>query len=155
MNKYILFFLIPIHIKITGANINDAQSVSLKLFNDSKCNNIIDYENIIVPVRCNCFTIKNNCIKKINQNIKFYPEIEYLKKPFDKKLKCEKFNNSYFDFNYNLSNQYCPRYILIFSIIFIFIFIILGIVFYIDIDYKKKKKRYQRIQNIKLDDINL
>jgi len=38
MNKYILFFLIPLHIKFTEANINDSQSVSLKLFNDSKCN---------------------------------------------------------------------------------------------------------------------
>ena len=40
---------------------------------------MIDYETIIVPVRCNCFTTKKNCIKKINQNIKFNPEIEYLK----------------------------------------------------------------------------
>lgn len=153
MNKYILFFLIPIHIKFTKANINDAQSVNLMLFNDSKCANIIDYETITVPVRCNCFTIKKNCIKKINQKIKFYPEIKYLKKPFDEKLKCEKFNNSYFDFNYNLSNQYCSRYILIFSLIFILVFIILGIVFYIDFRIRKKKRLYRRLDNIELDDV--
>ena len=58
MIKYVLFFLIPLHIKYVYANINDGQTVNLILFNDTEYANMIDYETIIVPVRCNCFTTK-------------------------------------------------------------------------------------------------
>ena len=136
---------------ISLGNINDGQYVNIELYNNS-CSNITYYESIIVPVKCNCFTTKKHCINKIDKKIIFPDYLGYLEKYFRDKRKCHKINNqTYFNYQYSLSNEYCSRFKLIFSLIFILIIIILGIVFYKN--QKKIHNIYERLNDIELEEI--
>ena len=118
-----IFFIVLL--SSTISNINDVQSVGIWYYNNS-CHNqtIINYEHIDVPTKCNCFTSHKQCKNKINDKIKF-PNIQnsnffldyFRNSPRENKCVNLK-NNSYFKFNYNITNQYCNHIILIFSIVF-------------------------------------
>ena len=150
-----IFFIVLL--SSTISNINDVQSVGIWYYNNS-CHNqtIINYEHIDVPTKCNCFTSHKQCKNKINDKIKF-PNIQnsnffldyFRNSPRENKCVNLK-NNSYFKFNYNITNQYCNHIILIFSIVFTGIIFILGFIFLYDMRRKMRNRQvlYQRLDQI-------
>ena len=141
----------------TISNINDVQSVGIMYYNNS-CHNqtMINYEHIDVPTKCNCFISHKQCQNKINDKIKF-PNIQNSNFFIDyfrhnpKENKCVNLkNNTYFKFNYYITNQYCNRIILIFSILFTGIIFVLGFIFLYDMRIKMRKRQvlYQRLDQI-------
>ena len=141
----------------TISNINDVQSVGIWYYNSS-CHNqtITNYEHIDIPTKCNCFTSHKKCKNKINDKIKF-PNIQnsnffldYFRRS-PKENKCVNLkNNTYFKFNYYITNQYCNRIILIFSILFTGIIFVLGFIFLYDMRIKMRNRQvlYQRLDQI-------
>lgn len=137
--------------------LNEVQSVQLNFY-DNNCEQNISLSDLIaVPVKCNCFTTNKNCIQQINKKIKFNYLAEYqneldllFKKNSYQKLrkiedKCLNLNGTNFTYHYYLSNRYCSRFRLIFSIAFIIFNFVLGIVLYIFHKRDTRRHLYQRL----------
>lgn len=151
MNSFFIIFFLSINRVL--ANINDAQYVSVELYNNS-CSDIIFSDSILVPVKCNCFTTTKDCHNKIDKKIKFPDYLGHLEKYFWEKKKCYRINNqTYFNYHYLTSNKYCSRFNLIFSLIFILITIILGVTFYINFKVHRRRLLYQRLNEVELEEL--
>ena len=150
--KFVLFIFITPCI-----GLNEVQNVQFNLY-DNKCEqNISHSEWVSVPVKCNCFTTNKNCIQQINKKIKFNYLAEYeneldllFKKNSYRKLrkmedKCLSLNGTKFTYHYYLSNRYCSRFRLIFSIAFIVFNFVLGLVFYLFHKRSTRRHLYQRL----------
>ena len=150
-----IFFIVLL--SSTISNINDVQSVGIWYYNNS-CHNqtITNYEHINVPTKCNCFTSHKQCKNKITNKIKF-PNIlnsdfflQYFRNN-PKEDKCVNLkNNTYFKFNYYITNQYCNHIILVFSILFTGIIFVLGFIFLYDMRRRIRNRQvlYQRLNEI-------
>tara|TARA_Y200000002_G_C22672205_1_gene660538 strand:+ start:1485 stop:2003 length:519 start_codon:yes stop_codon:yes gene_type:complete len=167
-NFIILFFMTPC------IAFNDLQYFQLNMYNsisnitnEDKCLNITNSETISIPNKCNCFKTNKKCITEINDKIKFdylgkneiffnkFIQENNYKKLIKKERKCLMLNNkTFFKYQYLLSNSYCSRIRLIFSISFIFFSLFIGFIHYL---FHKKKRKYQRLNNFdegtELDDL--
>lgn len=152
---------------------NEIQYFQVNLYNSTSntnqnnCLNISNSETISIPNKCNCFKTNRKCISEINDKIKFdylanyenffnkfIQETSY-KNLIKKEIKCLVLNNNtFFKYQYLLSNRYCSRIRLIFSISFIFFSLFIGFIHYL---FHKKKRKYQRLNNFdegtELDDL--
>lgn len=141
----------------TVSNINDVQSVGIWYYNNS-CHNqtITNYEHIDVLTKCNCFTSNKQCKNKINDKIEFlnilnsnfFSEYFRINPKEDKCVNLK--NNTYFKFNYYITNQYCNNIILIFSILFTGIIFILCFIFIYDTRKRMINRQvlYQRLDQL-------
>lgn len=159
MNK-LLFLLLFYYVPVESSKFNNVQSISINLYyNKSLCHNKTTYlyDLVRIPVNCNCFTGRKKCIRKINQNIILdnNPDLleyeQFLSFTKNNEKKCLSLDNqSYYQYQYNLTNQYCSKFRLIFSIIYIIIIhaVVIILYFHYKEKYKKKKILYQRLDEI-------
>ena len=150
-NKFVLLFFITPCI-----GINEEQNIQFNLYNNCG-GNISRSEWVSVPVKCNCFTTNKKCIQEINKKIKLNYLVEYQseldllfeKNNYQKLIKmehkCLNLNGTNFTYHYYLSNRYCSRFRLIFSISFIIFNFVLGIVLYRFHKRDTKRYLYQRL----------
>jgi len=159
MNK-VLFLLLFYYVPVESSKFNNVQSISVNLYyNKSLCHNKTTYlyDLVRIPVNCNCFIGRKKCIRKINQNIildnnPYLLEYEqFLSFNKNNEKKClPLYNQSYYQYQYNLTNQYCSKVRLIFSIIYIIIIHAIVIILYFH--YKKKREKKAILYQI-LDEI--
>ena len=151
-NKFVLLIFITPCI-----GFNEFQNVFINFYENECHNDTLIYNDIInIPVKCNCFTTNKKCITQINNKINLAEYNQIIKKIFKENnyhiiknlennclpLK----NNTYFTYQYLLSNQYCSRDRLIFSIIFILCLFLIMFAFYFS--YKRNKYIYQRLNEL-------
>ena len=163
MNK-VLFLLLFYYVPVESLKFNNVQSISVNLYyNKSLCHNKTTYlyDLVRIPVNCNCFTGRKKCIRKINQNIILdnNPDLleyeQFLSFNKNNEKKCLPLDNqTYFQYQYNLTNQFCSKVRLIFSIIYIIIIHTIAIILYFQYKQKKEeKKRKKEIMYQRLDEI--
>ena len=150
-NKFVLLIFITPCI-----GFNEFQNVFINFYKNNCHNNTLIQNDIInIPIKCNCFTTNKKCITQINSKINLAKYDKTIKKIFKENYhtiknlenKCLPLkNNTYFSYHYLLSNQYCSRDRLIFSMIFIFCLFIIIFAFYFS--YRRNNNIYQRLNEI-------